>query len=185
MNSEQDNPTESTQPDEDSPEIESKSQRKRNAHQITAFAGTLVGMRPKMLASLPIDPPVLDAIKHCAEIKAHGARKRQLHYVSKLLREMDNIEEVKRLVENPELKAVKAKKENPHTIFRDQLLHDFAEHIDDLRENYPTVDLQQVRQLVRNAKKEATSKASESEVTIKITKTKAAKSLLRLLIESQ
>ncbi len=166
--------------DDDAPEIESKSQRKRNAHQITALAAQLVAMKPKARAALPIEQSVLDAITHCADIKAHGARKRQLHFVSKLLREADNIEQLQFQIEHPELTKTK-KKANQHQAFRDDLLNNFAGQIDDLRDNYPSIDLQQVRQLVRNAHKECAPVAPETEPTMRLDKTKAAKTLMRLL----
>ena len=102
MNQKISNPDNLPEPDEndndpDRQDIESKSQRKRNAHLITQLAGQLVEMKPKALAALPIEPGVREAINHCAEIKAHGARKRQLHFVSKLLRESGNAQELQAL----------------------------------------------------------------------------------------
>lgn len=169
--------------DDEESDVESKSQRKRNAHQITALAGKLVAMKARPLARLPIEPATLEAIQHCAEIKAHGARKRQLHYVSKLLRDADNIEELQSMVDNPDLVPAKKKTVNPHIAFRDQLLQDFALHVDELRESYPNVDLQQVRQLVRNAQKESEPKDPETDKSVKIEKTKSGKALLQLLAD--
>ncbi len=171
---------------------ESKSQRKRNAHQITELAGKLVAMKPKVLASLPLGQDIRDAITHCAEIKAHGARKRQLHFVSKLLRETDNLQELQSQILSPELtRKKKAAAPDPHLTFRDQLVDDFAGTVAALRENYPNVDLQRVRQLVRNAQAEcrkardALSPSEENADTpganVSAKDTKAARSLLKLL----
>jgi len=79
-------------------DVESKSQRKRNAHQITELASQLIEMKPRALAALPIEQSTRDAITHCAEIRAHGARKRQLHFVSKLLREGENVQELQAIL---------------------------------------------------------------------------------------
>ena len=106
-------------------EPESKSQRKRNAHEITRLAGLLVEMKPKTRNALPIEPGIREAIKHCAEIKAHGARKRQLHFVSKLLRETENIEELQTLVMHPELARKKQSGDNPHLEFRNELIENY------------------------------------------------------------
>lgn len=192
----EDAPTESS-PGEPLPDTESKSQRKRNAHQITAFAAHLVEMKPKALAALPIEASIRDAIRQCAEIRAHGARKRQLHFVSKLLRESENIQELQMLVMHPELVQKTKATANPHLAFRDQLLENFADMVEPLRETYPTVELQQVRQLVRNAhsefgkiesKKEPSTEQTNSETDNQQTvpsptigSTRAAKSLLKLL----
>ena len=189
-------------------EPESKSQRKRDAHQITELARQLVAMKPKALAALPLDPDIRDAITHCAEIRSHGARKRQLHFVSKLLRSSDNLDELKVKLAKPAMrKAGKAEAEmaqpgladakarpeqknqppiNPHLAFRNQLLADFAGMVDALRKNYPDIELQRVRQLVRNAHNECKQVKTAATVTdgagdITPDNTKAAKSLLKLL----
>lgn len=171
--------------------VESKSQRKRNAHQITELAGMLVRMKPKVLAALPLDPTIREAIEHCAEIKAHGARKRQLHFVSKLLRDTDNIQDLQSQVLYPELAKKKQAVANPHLAFRDRLLEDFAGCAEDLREHYPNVELQRVRQLVRNANNEFNKLQAAQKVSgveprpdvpqAGVNATKSAKSLLKLL----
>lgn len=169
-------------------EAESKSQRKRAARQITDLASELIEMKPKVLDSLPLELTVREAINECAEIKAHGARKRQLHFVSKLLRETDNIDEITQLLRHPERKRPSV---NPHQSFRDKLLVDVAENVDELRDRYPEIDLQQVRQLVRNAHNEL-KKANHNRSTLEadgaqsasavlIGSTKSAKALLKLL----
>ena len=180
-----------TTPDEqpghtDLDQVESKSQRKRNARKITSLAAELVAMKPKVLASLPLELSVRDAITHCAEIKAHGARKRQLHFVSKLLRESANIEDIQKLVSRPDLNRT-ASSVNPHQAFRDELLDNLSDNVDQLRNSYPDADLQLVRQLVRNAHNEH-KKANRDvppENEVDISSTKSAKSLLKLLAKRQ
>jgi len=179
-------PDDEQQDHTDSDQAESKSQRKRNARQITSLAAELVAMKPKVLATLPIEPSVLDAITHCAEIKAHGARKRQLHFVSKLLRESANIDDIQKLVSRPDLKKT-ASSVNPHQAFRDGLLDNLSDNVDQLRNSYPDADLQLVRQLVRNAHNEH-KKANRDvppENEVDISSTKSAKSLLKLLAKHQ
>ncbi len=151
MNSSTEDGPASQHPETESAEPESKSQRKRNAQRITELASQLVQMKPKVLAALPLEPEIHEAVSHCAEIKSHGARKRQLHFVSKLLRETENIEQLQARVLHPELNKKKQAITNPHLEFRDRLIEDFAGTADDLRESYPTIELQRVRQLVRNA----------------------------------
>ena len=193
-----DNMSDSQDDGPENQDAESKSQRKRNAHQITQLAGQLVEMKPKALAALPIEPGVLEAIRHCAEIKAHGARKRQLHFVSKLLRESGNAQELQSLLQRPDLANKKGQDSNPHLEFRDQLIDNFADHVNTLRESYPGADLQQVRQLVRNAQNEsrkALEKTDQSTSTgnpdgeetrapLLPQNTRSAKSLLKLLSAS-
>lgn len=197
----------SQHPETESAEPESKSQRKRNAQRITELASQLVQMKPKVLAALPLEPEIHEAVSHCAEIKSHGARKRQLHFVSKLLRETENIEELQSRVLHPDLTKKKQAITNPHLVFRDRLIEDFEGTADDLREIYPAIELQRVRQLVRNAHseyqkvKDANPKNNEGETSedthngdpisqpgikpsagsLTANNTKSAKSLLKLL----
>lgn len=190
MNSDPDDfPADNSDSSDEESQTESKSQRKRDAHQITELAAQLVAMKPKPLARLPIEQNILDAITHCAEIKAHGARKRQLHFVSKLLRESGKASELISLLATADQKK-NTDTENPHLPFRDQLIDNFSDHVDALRENYPHLDLQQVRQLVRNAhneskkaltKVDATEGATQPAITKAPKNTKAGKSLLKLL----
>ena len=63
-----DNMSDSQDDGPENQDAESKSQRKRNAHQITQLAGQLVEMKPKALAALPIEPGVLEAIRHLSLI---------------------------------------------------------------------------------------------------------------------
>ena len=147
--------------DEEQPE--SKSQRKRNARQVTILAGKLVSMTPKKLSSLPLQAPIVEAIKHCAEIRSHGARKRQLHYVSKLLRESGDLDQLQMLIDHPEKSQKKVPVPNPHIDLRDRLLLNLADHVDELRTNYPSVSVQQVRQMVRKAHNQTSTTRNKSE----------------------
>jgi len=178
-----DNKQQHDQSDED--QTDSKSQRKRDARQITALAAELVAMKPKVLGTLPLEQSVRDAIFHCAEIKAHGARKRQLHFVSKLLRQSDNIDEIQKLVSRPDLHK-SASSTNPNQAFRDALLSNISDNVDELRNSYPGADLQLVRQLVRNAHNEHKKANLEAELEneVDISSTKSAKALLKLLANS-
>jgi len=172
------NTTESSDADE-LPE-ESKSERKRQASLVTKLASQLIALQSRKLKALPLADKTHDAIVHCTEITAHGARKRQLHYVAKLLRDADNLDAIQHLVDHPELiktRVSKSAKLDPYRVFRDQLLHDLSSCVDTLREDYPSVDLQTVRQLVRRAATEAAA----TDPTISLDATKSAKKLLNIL----
>jgi len=184
MNSGTRNNTTDTSDADELPE-ESKSERKRQALQITKLASQLIALQSKKLAAVPLADKTREAIIHCTEIRAHGARKRQLHYVSKLLRDADNLEDIQRLVDQPELiksRVSTASKLDPYQMFRDQLLQDLSACVDTLREDYPTLDLQTVRQLVRRAIAESKPAEPESlDPAISLNETKSAKKLLQLL----
>lgn len=69
------------------PDITSKSQRKRDAAAVQTLAETLVGLASTALAKIPLSENVVSAIQFAHTLKAHGAKRRQMQYIAKLLRE--------------------------------------------------------------------------------------------------
>ena len=67
----------------------SKSQRKRDSDAIRDLGEKLSGLGVTELASIPLPDDVLSAIEELQRIKAHGARKRQLGFLAKRLRNTD------------------------------------------------------------------------------------------------
>lgn len=71
------------------PDITSKSQRKRDAAAIHTLADTLVGLASSSLAKMPLSENVMSAIRFAHTLKAHGAKRRQMQYIAKLMRDED------------------------------------------------------------------------------------------------
>jgi len=71
----------------------SKTRRKAQMHALQDMGEALVGLEPKRLAALAAEASLpealLDAIRDARAITAWGARKRQLQYIGKLMREID------------------------------------------------------------------------------------------------
>ena len=83
---------ETTDQPEDQPEKytrESKSQRKRDAHALQQLGARLVAARPAQTAALPLAEALHDAIVMARGIRSHGAMRRQLQLIGKLMREAD------------------------------------------------------------------------------------------------
>ena len=70
----------------------SKSQRKREAHALLQLARQLADMPANLLSSLPLDAELSTEIEFARNIRARGARKRQVMTVAKMLRQRDNQE---------------------------------------------------------------------------------------------
>ena len=75
----------------DSLEI-SKSQLKREANELLDLAKTLIAMPEARLKRMPLDEDLREEVEFARSIRAHGARKRQLMTVGKMLRKRDNEE---------------------------------------------------------------------------------------------
>ncbi len=160
----------------------SKSQRKRDALEVRVIAERLTQMQARKLDQLPLSEQVRYAVDQCPPPAARGARKRQLQFISKLLRKSDSIDQIQQRLENPDQPTSNLQ----HETMCSNLLASFADHADELRQNYPGINLQQVRQLVRNAANEASkkSKTLAEDAVVDIRSMKSAKALLKLLSAS-
>ncbi len=67
----------------------SKSQRKREALALQALGETLVGLKPPQLGKLPLPDELREAVLAARQMPQRGARKRQLQYIGRLMREID------------------------------------------------------------------------------------------------
>ena len=134
----------------------SKSQRKRDADSIRNLGATLAELAPSELASIELPDDVLSAIRELNNLRAHGARKRQLGYLAKRLRQIDAapIETALRQLRL----AARANTKNLHVIehWRDRLLGDSGEEspkeaLTAFLHEYKEADRQQIRHLQRRA----------------------------------
>ena len=132
----------------------SKSQRKREAHELLDLAKNLISMPEARLNGLPLDAGLRDEIDFARSIRSHGARKRQLMTVAKMLRKREN-EELLDAVNNIDLKN-RQMNARFHQLeaWRDRLIEDSDKALSELLEKYPDINVQTLRQLIRNAKKE-------------------------------
>ena len=134
----------------------SKSQRKRDANELLGLAKLLISMPETRLDKLPLDQDLRHEIDFARGITAHGARKRQLMTVGKMLRKRDN-EALLDAVHNADQK-IRQENARFHKVeaWRDRLIAGTDEELSELLEQTPTANAQILRQLIRNAKKEST-----------------------------
>jgi ribosome-associated protein len=67
----------------------SKSQRKRDAHALQALGARLVALPPACLEKLDLPEALREAVYAAQGMRQHGARKRQVQYIGKLLRQLE------------------------------------------------------------------------------------------------
>lgn len=113
----------------------------------------MMGMSDTLFKKLEIPETLRDAVVDARRFKG-GARKRQLLYTTGLIRHEDP-EALYLQIENLE-RPLQRKVEEFHEVeqWRDQLLAGDAATMDDLLARFNDVDIQYLRQLVRNAAKE-------------------------------
>ncbi|MBR4422928.1 MAG: DUF615 domain-containing protein [Mailhella sp.] len=65
----------------------SRSQKKRESLALQEIGERLAALPLSRLAELPLPPALRDALEDCARMGSRGARRRQLQYIGRLMRE--------------------------------------------------------------------------------------------------
>ncbi len=134
----------------------SKSQLKREMTALQKLGAELVEEARDRVKRIPMPEDVRDAILECQLIKDHEGRRRQLQYVGKKMRSL-NEEEVAVIQATIDSWKGTSKAETAalHALERqrDKLLAD-DEALTLLLTRHPQVDVQHLRTLIRNARKE-------------------------------
>jgi ribosome-associated protein len=150
QNDEQDDYQDLPQP----PAEPSKSQRKRDAHGLQNLGAQLVELKPAQLEKLALPDDLLNAVQAARAIPQRGARKRQLQYIGKLMRQIDP-EPIRTALETLETGGLTAQREQRDLQqLYDNLLNDEQTALSELLEHYPDLDRQHLRQLIRNVQRE-------------------------------
>ena len=134
----------------------SKSQRKREMTALQKLGEQLVDASAERVGRIGIPEDLQNAISECRRIKNHEGRRRQLQYVGKLMRSLDE-EDIAKINEAVESWKGQSRAD---TVFmhvlenqREKLLaHETA--LTEFMQRYPHADVQQLRTLIRNARKE-------------------------------
>lgn len=155
----------------DEPELISKSQLRRDALEVKALAARLIGLSPSTLGRLPLSDAVRAAIADAQRIRSNVARKRQLQFTAKILRRED-AEPILDALDEIEAGGRQATaRQHRVEAWRDHLLTGGDTALGELMAARPTADAQAIRQLLRNAAREAERNKPPA----------AARSLFRLL----
>ncbi len=140
--------------DNTSPEEKSKSQLKREASALQELGEALVKLNASQFKTMPLPEHLRAAIVAARAITEHGAHKRQLQYIGKLMRDVDPAPIQKAL------DAFNNRSQQATTQFhqlerwRDRLLSEGDTALSEFLTEYPGADSQQIRQLLRNAARE-------------------------------
>lgn len=142
-------------PIEQDEDFVSKSQIKKEMHELQALGRKIVAMSKAQRAKLPLDEDMRDALVLADKIKnKHEAAKRHMQYIGKVLREAD-LEAIHLAME------ALANKHQQETIkfqqleqLRDQLIAGNNDDAEALLAESPRMERQKLKQLIRQAAKE-------------------------------
>lgn len=133
-----------------------KTQIKKEIAAIADLAEELAGLAPNQIKSFGLPEVIENAILQVAAMPLKGARKRQLKYITAALRKLDLTEIVEKLARLKSKSAHAVREHHLAERWRDKLVADQGNNLlTELLAEYPQADSQQIRQLQRNAKKEA------------------------------
>jgi ribosome-associated protein len=134
----------------------SKTRRKIASHELQSLGEALLELGDDHLATLGLDEPLLDALRAARRMRSHEARRRQLQLIGKLMRSAD-VELARAAVAERQLGRARdslalheAERWRAELIADDEATTRFARQ-------HASADLQQLRALVRNARKDAAS----------------------------
>ncbi|MFZ6691611.1 ribosome biogenesis factor YjgA [Undibacterium sp. SXout20W] len=134
----------------------SKSELKRQMTALQKLGQELVEQPRDRVKRVPMPEDVRDAILECQQISSHEGRRRQMQYVGKKMRTLDE-EEVALIQKTIDSWKGASKSETAamHALERrrDKLLTD-DNTLTELLAEHPELDVQQLRTLIRNARKE-------------------------------
>lgn len=138
----------------------SKTQRKAESHALQALGAGLAALSDERIAALPIDEGLREAVLAYKRTRSHEGRRRQLQYVGKLMRGVDvapiraavDAEHHGRAEDAAALHA--AERWRTALIAGDEALTRFAAA-------HPQADLQALRTLVRNARRDAAAQPEQ------------------------
>jgi len=132
----------------------SKSQVKRDMHALLDLGKELTELSPERLRQLPLAEKLHDAVREAQRITSREGRRRQIHYVGKLMR--DAPADLIRAQLDEWRNGSRALTAHMHQLeaLRDALIAD-DEPLTALLGQHPQADIQRLRALIRAARKEA------------------------------
>ncbi|WP_416347176.1 ribosome biogenesis factor YjgA [Castellaniella sp.] len=144
-------------PQDDDPDAyrgPSKSQVKRDMHALLDLGRELIALPQGKLAQLSLDEKLRDAIALAQRINSNEGRRRQVHYVGKLLRQTDALPIRQQLAEWANGSHEQARAMHRLEALRERLLTDDAA-LTELLDAFPDMDIQALRAQIRATRKEA------------------------------
>ncbi len=144
--------------DEDDPDTpKSKSQRKREVNALQDLGTALEALPKDKLAKVPLPENLADALREAKRTTAHEGKRRQMQYIGKLMRSLtdEEVDAIRRVLATF-VGASKAETARLHAIerWRDRLIAG-DDAVTEFIAAHPDTDVQALRTLVRNARKEA------------------------------
>ena len=131
----------------------SKTQRKKEMHALQALGAALVELGEAQLDALELPEELAQAVREAKRIRSHEGRRRQMQYIGRLMREIDAVPIRARLDALSGQSAAAAARHRRLEALRERLIGDDGA-LTDYVASHAGADLQELRTLIRNARRE-------------------------------
>lgn len=135
----------------------SRTQQRREALAVLTLAGQLIELPPTRLAKLDLPEDVRREVDITRRMTAHGAKKRQLAFLAKVMRRYDDEDFAAaraELGENRDKQRQETAAMHRLESMRDRLVAEDENALSELIAEYPQIDRQHLRSLIRQARLE-------------------------------
>jgi ribosome-associated protein len=134
-------------------EFASRTKKKEHVEELQKLGAALVALAPALLDALDLPAELLGAVREAKRIRSHEARRRQLQYIGKIMRRVDP-EPVRAALATVAGQSAAARAQQRRLqAWRERLIGDDVA-LTEFAVEHPQADLQVLRMLIRNARKE-------------------------------
>jgi len=131
----------------------SKTQRKQEMVELQTMGERMVQLNESQIATIEMPESLRDAVLEARRMKSHEARRRQMQFIGRLMRDVDPAPIRSKLQEWDGQSAVNIAQEHLLARWRERLLEDDNAMTEFVRE-YPGTDIRQLRALVRSTRED-------------------------------
>jgi len=134
-------------------EFVSRTKKKQHVEELQKLGAALVSLAPAQLDALEIPAELMAAVRDAQRIASHEAKRRQLQFIGKVMRKIDP-EPVRAALATVAGQSAAARAQQLRLEgWRERLIGDDGA-LTDFAGEHPGADLQALRTLIRNARKE-------------------------------
>ena len=134
-------------------EFVSRTKKKHAVEALQKLGAALVELAPAQLDAIDLPAPLLAAVREAHRITSHEARRRQLQYIGKIMRKVDPGPVRAALAAIDGQSAAARAQQKRLEGWRERLIGDDLA-LTAFASEHPAADLQALRTLIRNARKE-------------------------------
>jgi ribosome-associated protein len=132
----------------------SRTQKKKTAQALQKLGEQLVLLSDAQFDALSLPEELLEAVAMARQMTSHEAKRRQLQYIGRLMREFDPAD-IKKALERITAGEDEKKRDFKRVErWREELVNGNEERLVWLADKYPSIDLQELRKLVTKARDE-------------------------------